>query len=170
MNRALVLIVSAVAAASWAPRVAAAQDQAASGYATYARTTQSHQNAWGGGAQYQLTWGEQNAPIRLGTSLGGDYQKTESSGSSQTSVSLDATLQPGGGSVLTPYVGGSVSANWLSGTGMPSGSQPGFQYILGLQYKPEAQGPLAIQAEVRPGYVRTQEHQVTGRVGVLFSL
>jgi hypothetical protein len=79
-------------------------------------------------------------------------------------------VQPGGQSAITPYAGGSISANWLSGGGAPSGTQLGLQYIVGLQFKPEAQGPLALKLEVRPGYVKTQEHSVTGRLGVDWSM
>jgi hypothetical protein len=36
--------------------------------------------------------------------------------------------------------------------------------------KPEAQSQLTLKFEVRPGYVKTQEHSVTGRFGVDWSI
>jgi len=40
----------------------------------------------------------------------------------------------------------------------------------GVYYKLEKQGSISLHLEVRYGYVRTQEHQATGRFGVAFSL
>jgi hypothetical protein len=157
--------------AAWlVPAIAAAQQSSVEGHASYARTTQTHQSSWGAGAQYQMVWGAKNAPVQLGTSLGGDWMQQENSGPTTWSLSYDATLQPGGGGSITPYAGGSISANWLSGGGAPSGAQLGLEYILGVQLKPEAQGPLSLKFEVRPGYVKTQEHTVTGRFGVSYDL
>ena len=147
-----------------------AQSWQADGHANYSRTTQSHQNSWGGGASLQATWGAQQQPVQLGTSAGVDYEEQENGGPKQFNVSYEMTVQPGGNLTLTPYVGGSVSANWLSGDGAPSGAKLGLQYIVGAQLKPERQGPLAIKLELRPGYVQTQEHTVSGRLGVAFSM
>lgn len=147
-----------------------AQEKAIEGHANWARTTQTHQNSWGGGAQFQLTWGQKTDPVQLGTSLAADYQKQENGGPSQTSGSLDVTLQPGGGGAVTPYAGGSVSENWLSGGGAPSGAKLGLQYVVGAQIKPESKGPLALRLEVRPGYVHTQEHSITYSLGLSASL
>jgi hypothetical protein len=62
--------------------------------------------------------------------------KQEQDGPSQESLSLDANVQPGGSSSLTPYVGGSVSANWSNGTGKQwEGSRLGLETMGGLQYK-----------------------------------
>jgi hypothetical protein len=148
----------------------AAQQQQVEAHASWARTTQSNQNSWGGGAQYQVTWGAKTAPVQVGTSVAGDYMKQEHGGPSQTSASLDVTLQPGGGGALTPYAGGSVSENWLSGGGAPSGAKLGLQYIVGVQWKPAPKGPLALQLQLRPGYVHTQEHSVTLRLGLSSSV
>ena len=166
--RIMTLLIAAAAIASALP--CAAQLPSAEGHASYARTTQSHQNAWGAGGNVELTWGGKQAPAQLGTALGLDYQKEENGGSKQTNASLDVTLQPGGGSLFTPYAGGSVSENWMSGPGSPSGAQLGLQYIIGAQLKLGPGSPLALTAEVRPGYVRTQEHSVTARLGVTVQL
>jgi len=162
-------IMAVVVALTLATPCAAQQRQAAA-FANYANTMHSHQNSWGAGAQYQLTWGGEQAPARLGTSLGGDYQRQESGGQSQASVSYDMTAQFGGSSTFTPYAGGSIGANWLSGAGAPKGVHLGLQYILGAQFKLEPQSPVSLCVEVRPGYVKTQEHSTTGRVGVAFSM
>jgi hypothetical protein len=143
-----------------------AQQWQAEGHGNYSRTTQSHANSWGAGAQISSTWGGTSAPVQLVTSPGVDWMKQENNGPSQWSLSYDATIQPGGSSALTPYAGGSISANWLSGGGAPSGAKLGLQYILGLSFKPETQGPLTLKLEVRPGYVKTQEHSVTGKFGI----
>ena len=160
----------ALAAIAFTAGTLGAQEKSIEGHATWARTTQTHQNAWGAGAQFQLTWGQKTDPVQLGTSLAGDYQKQENGGPSQTSGSIDVTLQPGGGGSFTPYAGGSVSENWLSGGGAPSGAKLGLQYLVGAQFKPEPQGRVALRLELRPGYVRTQEHTVTVRFGVSSSL
>ena len=161
------IIASALIAST---RVAVAQQMQAEGHANYSRTTQTHQNSWGVGGQVQATWGGSSAPIQLGTSAGVDWMKQENSGPTTWTVGTDITVQPGGSSALTPYAGFNVSANWLSGDNSPSGALLGLQYIIGLQLKPEAQGPLAFKVEVRPGYVRTQEHSVMGRFAVAFSM
>jgi opacity protein-like surface antigen len=159
-----IIVISALFAAP-----CAAQEMSTEGHGNYSRTIHSHQESWGAGGSVQALWGAKNAPIRLGTSLGPDWQKP-SSGPSQWSASFDATLQPGGSSAVTPYAGGSVSANWFSGDNAPSGTKIGFQGILGVQIKPESQSPLAFKIEARPGYVDTQEHSLTVRAGVSFSM
>ena len=147
-----------------------AQQWSAEGHANYSRTTTSHQSSSGLGAMVQGTFGGPSAPVNLSTSVGADWLQQEHSGPSTTSLSFDATLQPGGSSAVTPYAGGSVSANWLSGDSSPKGALLGLQYIVGVQLKPESQGPLAVRLEIRPGYVRTQEHSIMGRLGVSYSL
>jgi hypothetical protein len=151
-------------------RLARAQSWDLEGHGTYARTTQSHQNSWGAGAQLAGTWGSKSAPVQLGMSVGGDWLTQENSGPTQWSISYEPTLQAGGGHALIPYVGGSISANWLSGNNSPSGALLGLQSIFGVQFKPESQGPLSVRLEARPGYVRTQEHSVDWRFGVSWSL
>jgi hypothetical protein len=150
-------------------RPARAQESQLEAHANYQRTTVSHANAWGAGAQYQVTLGAKQQPVRLSPSIGADWTQQESSGPSTTSVGLDVHVQPGGDSPLTPYVGGSVSANWVS-KNAPGGALLGLEYMAGVYYKLESQGSVSLHAEVRTGYVRTQEHQVTGRLGVAFSL
>ena len=146
-----------------------AQEKQLEVHGNYVRTTQSHANSWGGGAQYGITWGSTQQSIQLSTSLGADWVQQENSGPNSTSVGLDANLQPGGGGSFTPYVGASISANWVS-ENAPDGALLGLEYMAGAYYKLEAQGPISLHAEVRSGYVRTQEHQITGRLGVAFSL
>ena len=149
---------------------AQAQQWAVEGHGNYSRTTTTHQSSWGAGGQVQGTFGGQSAPVNLSTSLGADWLQQEHSGPSTTSLSLDATLQPGGSMAITPYAGGSISANWLSGNSSPKGALLGLQYIVGAQIKLESQGPLALRLEIRPGYVRTQEHSIAGRLGLSYSL
>lgn len=50
-----------------------AQDWQAEGHATFSRTTQSHTQSWGAGAQVAGTWGGKSAPVQLGMSVGGDW-------------------------------------------------------------------------------------------------
>lgn len=146
-----------------------AQQWSVEGHANYSRTTTTHQSSWGIGAQLIGTFGGKSAPVNLSTSLGADWLKQENSGPSTTSVSYDATIQPGGSSALTPYAGGSIGANWVS-ENAPKRALLGLQYILGVQFKPESQGPLALKLELRPGYVQTQEHTIAGRFGLAYSL
>jgi len=150
-------------------RAASAQQSQLEAHASYARTTVTPTDIWGAGTQYQLTLGSTKQPVRLSPSLGADWMQQSNSGPSTTSVGLDVNVQPGGDSPLTPYAGGSVSANWVS-KNAPKGALLGLEYMAGLYYKLEAQGPISLHLEVRSGYVRTQEHQVTGRFGVAFSL
>lgn len=152
------------------PSAVGAQERALEGHAVYARSTQTHQNSWGVGAQYGLTFGSEGSP-QLNTSAGVDYQKQESGGQQQLSGSIDAALQISLGPSVSPYAGGSISINRLSGGTLPSSvTEPGFQYIVGTQVKLDPQGPLALRVDVRPGYVRTQEHSVSWRFGVSYSL
>ena len=161
-------MLAAFAAVAGAPL--GAQQSSVEAHANFARTTQTHLSSWGGGTQYQLLFGGTQQPVQLGSSLGVDYQKQEKGGPSETSGALDVTAQPGGDSPVTPYVGGSVSENWLSGGGAPSGAKLGLEYIIGAQVKLEPKGPLSLHAEVRPGYVRTQEHSISYRLGVAMSI
>jgi hypothetical protein len=147
-----------------------AQQWSVEGHGSYSRTTQTHTSSWGAGASSEATWGGQHAPVQLGTALGFDWMKQESGGPNTYSLNYDATLQPGGNSTFTPYAGGEISANWLSGDSTPSGALVGFQGILGVQIKPNPNGKTALRLEVRPGYVKTQEHSITWRLGISQSL
>ena len=148
---------------------AAAQQSQVEAHGSYVRTTQSHSSSWGAGAQLNTNWGSKQAPVQFSSSEGLDWTKQENDGPSTTSLGLDLSIQPGGGGVFTPYAGGGVSANWVS-KNAPSGALLGLEYLAGAYYKLEAQGKVALHAEVRSGYVRTQEHTVTGRFGVAFSI
>jgi opacity protein-like surface antigen len=162
-----ILIVIALAVCT---ETSKAQSWQAEGHTTYSRTTQSHTRAWGAGGQVAGTWGSKSAPVQLSMSLGGDWMSQENGGPNQWSLSWEPTLQPGGGHPLTPYVGGGVSANWYSGSNAPRGALLGLNWIAGVQYKPEQQGPLTLKLEYRPGYVRTQEHTNDFRFGISWSI
>jgi hypothetical protein len=168
MRRRLLALTTALALIVLA-RSSDAQDSQVEFHANYLPSTGSNSSAWGAGGQYQLTLGSKQQPVRLSPSLGVDWSQQEDSGPSTTSVGLDVNLQPGGDSQLTPYAGGSVSANWVS-KNAPKGALLGLEYMGGVYYKLEPQGSLSLHLEVRYGYVRTQEHQTTGRFGVAFSL
>jgi hypothetical protein len=147
-----------------------AQERSADLHLDYSRTTQTHQNSWGGGAAVQLTWGGSSAPAKLNTSFGADYMKQENGGPSQTSVSTDVTVQPGGSSAFTPYAGGSASANWSGGSASQwRGSRLGLETLAGFQFKPSPDANISWKAEERFGYVRGQEHALATRVGILVS-
>jgi hypothetical protein len=147
-----------------------AQDRSADLHLDYSRTTQTHQNSWGAGAALQLTWGSSTAPAKLNTSFGADYMKQENGGPSQTSVSTDVTLQPGGSSAFTPYAGGSASANWSGGSASQwSGARLGLETLAGFQFKVSEDANISWKAEERFGYVRGQEHALATRVGMLVS-
>jgi hypothetical protein len=148
---------------------ARAQESQVEVHANYVPGSGSSSAAWGAGGQYQLTLGSKEQTVRLSPSLGVDWTQQEESGPSTTSVGLDVNLQPGGDSQLTPYAGGSISVNWVS-ENAPKGALLGLEYMGGVYYKLEAQGPLSLHLEVRRGYIRTQEHQTTGRFGVALSL
>jgi hypothetical protein len=157
-----------IALVSAAARVGAQETQL-DAHASFSTTTQSHNQSWGAGVGPQITFGSESAPARLSVSPGFDYMKQEQDGPSQESLSLDANVQPGGSSSLTPYVGGSVSANWSNGTGKQwEGSRLGLETMGGLQYKTAPS--ISLNAEERFGYIHGQEHTLTTRFGVLFKM
>jgi hypothetical protein len=146
-----------------------AQDTQLDIHGNFAVGTDSHSKSWGAGVGPQVTFGSSNAPIRLSMSPGFDYLRQEHGGPSQESLSLDANLQPGGSSTVTPYVGASASANWSSGTGRQwEGAKLGLETMGGVQIK--AGGTVTLKAEERFGYVEGEEHALTTRVGVLVKL
>jgi hypothetical protein len=150
--------------------VALAQQTSAEVHGNYVRALSSHSNAWGAGANYQVTWGSEKAPLRLATSVGPDYTKQQGSDQSQASLSFDATLQPGGGGAATPYAGGSVSENWRAGAQRQwSGGKVGTEVVAGVQVKIGNGGRLSAKGEERYGYVNGQEHTATTRLGVSMS-
>src|SRR4051812_16694853 len=141
---------------------AKAQDRQIEAHPELTTTVNSHQDSWGGGAQYQLTWGAKSAPVRPAASLGADWVKP-SSGPSTTSVSLDGTVNLGGGGSVTPFLGASASENWSSGS-----SALGLFAIAGLQHT-IGKGPWSVNAQGRWGFVKDQEHQWTIRAGLGYS-
>jgi hypothetical protein len=164
------IFVGASLAAALAATPAAAQQMQADLHGNYARGEQTHANAWGAGGQLQATWGAQSAPVKVATSGALDYTKQDNGGPSQTSLSTDVTLQPGGGGSLIPYAGGSIGANWSGGDQKQwTGAKLGLETLAGLQIKTAAMGPISWKAEERFGYVRGQEHTLTTRVGVVAS-
>jgi hypothetical protein len=76
MQKCFVTIAAIACSASFA----GAQQWQGEVHANYARTTQTHSNAWGAGAQVASTWGRTNAPAQLVTSLAGDWQEQENNG------------------------------------------------------------------------------------------
>jgi len=150
---------------------AAAQQTQGEVHANYQRGTATHMNAWGVGGLVQETLGASKAPVRVSLTLGPDYLKQENGGPSAASVSVDATLQPGGGGAVTPYAGGSVSSNWSFGDNRQyEGARLGTEAVGGVQVKLDALGSLVTKLEERFGYVNGQEHTLTTRFGFLMSL
>jgi hypothetical protein len=145
----------------------AAQDLSVEAHGIFAETIHTHQKSWGAGAQLAALFGATQSPVRLGSSVAGDFQKQENGGPRQWDASVDVTLQPGGSSAVTPYAGGSVSANWIQGNGS---ALAGFQGIVGVEIKPSADAPLSVHLEVRPGYVKNQEHTISLHLGLAHSL
>ena len=146
-----------------------AQDTQLDVHGNFSVGTSSHSRSWGAGIGPQITFGSPNAPAKLSVSPGFDYLKQEHGGPSQESVSLDANVQPGGSSTVTPYVGASASANWSSGTGKQwQGAKLGLETMGGVQIK--AGETITLKAEERFGYVEGQEHALATRLGVLVKL
>ena len=155
--------------ASGSPATAAGQETQLDVHGNYSTGTSTHSKSWGGGAGVQATFGGNAAPMKVSLSPGVDYLKQETGGPSQTSLSLDASLQPGGSSSVTPYVGASASENWSGGSGkMWDGAKLGLETMAGAQFKLGASG-ASLKAEERFGYVKEQEHTLTTRVGFLVS-
>ena len=130
--------------------------------------TSTHNKSWGGGAGVQTTFGGKTSPVAISTSPSVDYLKQENGGPSQTSVTIDLDVQPGGNGTVVPYAGVSAGANWSGGAGkMWDGAKLGLETAGGVQLKltPSA----SVRAEERFGYVKTQEHTLTTRVGFLVS-
>jgi hypothetical protein len=146
-----------------------AQDTQLDLHGNFAVGTSSHSKSWGAGIGLQITFGSSTAPAKLSVSPGFDYLKQEHGGPSQESLSLDANVQPGGSSTVTPYVGASASTNWSSGAARQwQGTKLGLETMGGVQIK--AGETVTLKAEERFGYVDGQEHSLTTRVGVLVKL
>jgi hypothetical protein len=156
------------AGAALAPACLMAQTQL-DVHANYSTGTTTHNKSWGGGIGAQSTFGAKSSPIALSVAPSLDYLKQQNGGPSQTTVSADLDVQPGGSSTVTPYVGVSAGANWSGGSGkMWQGSKLGLETIAGAQVKLGLSGS-SVKAEERFGYVREQEHTLTTRVGFLIS-
>jgi hypothetical protein len=137
----------------------------------YSRGTTTHTNAWGGGGSLQLTFGSSSAPIKMSTSVGGDYLKQEKGGPGIASASIDVTFQPGGNMSLIPYAGGSAGLNWSTGDNKQwSDAKAGYDVIGGLILKLASVPSVQWKAEERFGYVNREEHTLQTRLGVIFSL
>lgn len=162
---------AALAIALATPALLQAQDQRqVDVHANYSRATQTETNSWGAGTQVQLVWGSSSAPVKLGTSLGGDFLKQEAGGPTQVNTSLDGVVQLGTGGAVTPYAGGSGGANWSVGDDAQwSGARVGLEAIAGLSVSlgPSGSSP-SVKAEERFGYVHGQEHALGTRLGVAF--
>jgi hypothetical protein len=158
---------AALLAAAALGRVASAQQPSVELHSIYQRTNDSHQSSYGGGGDYGLSFG--HGAVQLSTDAGVDYQAQEGDGQQQLGGSLDAAVQFGGGSAaLTPYVGGSVSANWLAGGDRAFGDGPllGLEYVVGIGVPLDRRGQTSLHVELRPGYVHTQAHYVSGQIGI----
>jgi hypothetical protein len=171
-QRTRILLASAcvsIASCALAGR-AGAQESQLDLHGNFAVTTDSHTRSWGAGVGGQFTFGPTSAPLRVSLSPSLDYLKQQSSGPSQETLSVDASVQPGGSSTITPYVGASAGANWSSGAGKQwEGTKLGLELLGGAQVK-LGSGPATLKAEERFGYVDGQEHTLTTRVGVLLKL
>jgi len=137
-------------------------------HGNYAIGTSTHNKSWGGGVGVQTTFGGKSSAIAISTSPSVDYLKQENGGASQTSVTLDIDVQPGGNGTVLPYAGASAGANWSGGSGkMWDGAKLGLEAAGGLQLK--LTSSASIRAEERFGYIKSQEHTLTTRAGFLVS-
>lgn len=148
----------------------AAQQTQLDVHGDFSHAVSSGSNSWGAGVALPVTWGAKSNAIRIGTSPGFDWTKQTGGGPSQESLGLDVTAQPGGNSPVTPYVGGSASANWSTGTGKQwQGSKLGLEALAGLQMTIHPD-KLSAKVEERYGYITGNDHMWTTRAGFLFSL
>lgn len=121
--------------------------------------TSTHAKCWGGGVGVQETFGKSSSPFKLSLSPSLNVVKQENGGPTQTSLSLDADLQPPGNSTLTPYVGVSAGANWSGGDAKQwDGSRLGIEMLGGATAK--FNSSLTGKAEERFGYVNGQEEAI----------
>jgi hypothetical protein len=138
-------------------------------HGNYVFGTSTHNKSWGGGLGMQSTFGGKTSPIALSAAPSIDYLKQENGGPSQTTVSLDLDLQPGGNATVVPYAGVSAGANWSGGSGkMWDGAKLGLETLAGAQFKLGKSG-ASVKAEERFGFVKSQEHTLTTRAGFLIS-
>jgi hypothetical protein len=149
------------------PNQASAQQAQLDLHGNFAVGTSTHNKSWGGGVGAQVTVGSRPVKVSLAPSL--DYLKQQNDGPSQTTLSADLDVQPGGNSPVTPYAGVSAGANWSGGSNKQwEGAKPGFETLAGLQIK-LGKSSVSAKAEERFGYVQDQEHSLTTRVGALIS-
>lgn len=139
-------------------------------HGSWAKGTATHANSWGAGAGIEATIAGQSSLFELTASPSFDYMKQEHGGPSQESVTLDLALQPGGDGTVTPYVGGSGGANWSSGSNKQwEGTKLGLETFGGVKLN-VGKSALSLKGEERFGYVRSQEHTLTTRFGVVISI
>jgi len=168
--RTVVFLISAAAIPAIAASPLAAQQSQLDVHGDYSHAVSSGTNSWGAGVALPVTWGAKSSPVRVATSPGFDWTRESGGGPSQESLGLDVTAQPGGNSTVTPYAGGSASANWSTGTGKQwEGSRLGLEALAGAQItlRPDK---LSAKLEERYGYVSHNDHMWTTRAGLLFSL
>jgi hypothetical protein len=164
----LAALIAAGAAALLPARMAAQQTQLDL-HGNYAVGTDTHAKSWGGGAGVQTTFGSKTDPINLSAAPSLDYLKQEQGGPSQTTLSLDLDVQPGGSGTVTPYAGLSAGANWSGGSAKQwEGARLGLETLAGAQVKLGG-SHVSAKGEERFGYVKGQEHTLTTRLGVLVS-
>ena len=168
INPSLTTLVAIVLLGGLAPRGTAQQAQFDL-HGDYVVGTSTHAKSWGGGLGVQATFGGKSSPININLSPSIDYVKQQHGGPSQTSLTADVSIQPGGGGSFTPYVGVSAGSNWSGGDAKQwNGDRLGLEVLGGAQIKLGSSRASA-KAEERFGYVDGQEHTLTTRLGVLVS-
>jgi len=151
------------------PRVATSQQAQLDLHGDLVVGTSTHNKSWGGGVGAQIALNSSSSPVVVSVSPSVDYVKQQNDGPSQTSLSADVDVQPGGSSTVTPYAGVSAGANWSGGSNKQwTGSELGLEMLAGAQVKLGG-SKVTAKAEERFGYVKDQEHTLTTRLGVLLS-
>lgn len=161
-----------------APRAAAAQSSEFELHGIFERATTGATNAGGGGVNVGLGF-RLSPAAELSTELGFDdvvlvpqNRLPGERNGKQLSGAFEATVVFGAEEArLTPYTGASLTSNWVSNRDrrISDGALFGLEYILGLAYRLREAGHTRLRVEVRPGYVRTQEHTVQARLGVSYT-
>lgn len=138
-------------------------------HGNYALGTTSKLHSWGAGVALEETFGSSQSAVKLSLSPGVDLLKQEDGGPTQTTVSVDADIQPGETHLFTPYTGVSAGANWSGGSAKQwDGTRLGLEMLLGVALK--LNSAVSLKSEERFGYVKEQEHMLTTRVGILWAL
>ena len=151
------------------PGIASAQQAQLDLHGNLVVGTTTHNKSWGGGVGAQIALNSTSSPIVVSLSPSLDFVKQQHDGPSQTSLTADLDVQPGGSSTVTPYAGVSAGANWSGGSSEQwTGSELGLETLAGAQVKLGG-SKVTAKAEERFGYVKGQEHTLTTRLGVLLS-